>query len=160
MGNLTRRTRLSPLMRSSFRNPVEDIFDDFFNMFSGVEYNKNDLFAQSSYPKIDIAEDGSDVVIDAALAGFTMDDVKIDIDDRNRVLTLSGKSSLERHDDGQYAVREIKRSSFVRSVTLPEYLDLDEIDASLKNGMLTIRIPRREDYEQKPSRRLIEIKSE
>jgi HSP20 family protein len=68
----------------------------------------------------------------------------------NNVLTLKGERRLEkdtRRDNFQYAERHY--GSFTRSFTLPNTVDASAISASYKDGVLTIRLPQREEAKPK-----------
>lgn len=70
--------------------------------------------------------------VDVPVAGFASED--IDISFQDRVVTITGKSS---------------RRSFTRSFAVPEDVDPDKIEASVKNGMLTLSLERRPEMQPK-----------
>ena len=80
---------------------------------------------------------------------ITADNVKIEED----ILTLSGSSEADRKvDDTKYYFRELSRKSFSRSIKLPDDLNLDEVRADHKDGMLKVRIPYKKKEEPKSVR--------
>jgi HSP20 family protein len=98
-------------------------------------------------PAMDVVETEDHFVLRADLPGLSEDDVNIELDDN--VLTISGqrKSEHEQRNEGYYRV-ERAFGSFSRSLTLPEGVDAEGIEASFDNGVLEVRIPKPE--QQKP----------
>ena len=102
---------------------------------------------------VDIHQDGDDLVVEAEVPGLTKDDLEITIEDN--VLTISGEYKNAAEDKREsYHIRERRWGKFDRSWTLPKTADGEKVSAALANGVLTLRIPTRE--EAKP--RKIEVK--
>lgn len=103
-------------------------------------------------PTTDVYTSGDKVVVEAHLPNFSKDDIDLDLD--GRVLTISAsRHSREEDKDRNYVIRE-SSESFRRSVTLPEGVNTDDIQASLDNGVLTVTVPTPQVTE---SKRKIEI---
>jgi HSP20 family protein len=100
-------------------------------------------------PAMDLMDAGDHLVLKADLPGLSEDDVRIEV--RDDVLTVSGerKSEHEQKRNGYYRV-ERAFGGFSRSLTLPEGVDADRIEASFDKGVLEVRIPKPE--ERKPRR--------
>jgi HSP20 family protein len=100
-------------------------------------------------PPVDIFEDENhDVVIKAELPEMSRE--AIDVTFENNVLTLRGERTLDstvKRD--QYQRMERYYGSFSRSFTLPATVDAARISASYRDGVLTIRIPQREEAKPK-----------
>ena len=94
-------------------------------------------------PAMDVTETDEQYVLRADLPGLSEDDVNVELDDN--VLTISGerKSEHEQRNEGFYRV-ERASGSFRRSLTLPEGVDADAIQASFDSGVLEVRIPKPE----------------
>lgn len=105
-------------------------------------------------PAVDIYEDKEAIHVRAELPGVKLDDVKVDVE--NNILTLRGERRLE-NDDKKEGYHRIERfyGSFTRQFMLPRTVDAEHIDAQLKEGVLTVRIPKK--AEVKP--RAIAVKS-
>lgn len=92
---------------------------------------------------VDAYQDDESVIIKAPIAGVSVDDLEISITDE--VVTIKGQrrneTEAERHN---YFVQECYWGSFMRSYILPVSVDAAKADANLKNGILTIRIPKQE----------------
>lgn len=104
-----------------------------------------EAFSRAWVPPVDIYEDGSDaVVLKAELPDMKREDIGVTFD--NNVLTLKGE---RRMDEGiareKYQRLERRYGSFSRSFTLPATVDAAQISATYKDGVLTIRLPKREE---------------
>ena len=96
-------------------------------------------------PPVDVYEtDGHDIVIKAELPDMTREDITVTVE--HNTLTLRGekKFSGEVKED---RYRRIERSygQFYRSFTLPNTVDTAKVAADYKNGLLTVKLPFRED---------------
>jgi HSP20 family protein len=100
-------------------------------------------------PAMDLVEADDHFVLKADLPGLADDDVNIEVQDGT--LTISGerKSETEKREKGWYRV-ERSFGRFNRSLSLPEGVDADRIEASFDKGVLEVRIPKPE--ERKPRR--------
>ena len=115
----------------------DDVFDNFFNDFPT-------LLRQTTqgYPVADIYgnEDG-DTGLEFALAGFSKENLSIDVQTEKRSITVRANTNLEEGDDSN---RRIARRSFEKTyVNYDNNLDLSAISADFENGLLTIVVPRR-----------------
>lgn len=105
-------------------------------------------------PAMDLVEEGDTYVLHADLPGVSEQDVKVELHDD--VLTISGERRSE-HAETREGYRRIERSSgtFARSLTLPEGIDPESIEATAENGVLTVRIPK--PQEPQPRRVAINV---
>src|SRR5690606_33271521 len=105
-------------------------------------------------PAIDIVEDDDAIVLHAEVPGMSAEQLTIEVD--RGVLTLSGERVLETDDTSKKAHRGERRyGAFRRAFVLPETVDAEAVEADLKAGVLTLRIPRKAAAEK----RRIEVKS-
>jgi HSP20 family protein len=106
-------------------------------------------------PAVNTYEDKDAFLISCDLPGMDQKDVKLNLD--NNTLTISGTRKLEHEDKREnYQRVECVFGTFSRSFTLPATVDGGKIEASMENGVLTIRLPKRE--ESKPKQIDIKIK--
>ena len=98
-------------------------------------------------PAMDLVESGDHFVLRADLPGLSEEDVNIEVEDR--VLTISGERKAE-HQADKDGFHRIERAfgTFSRSLTLPEGIDPEAVQASFDRGVLEVRIPKPE--ERKP----------
>jgi HSP20 family protein len=100
-------------------------------------------------PAVDIYQtDNHEVVIKAELPETKREDISVTFE--NNVLTLKGERKLEQEvKPGSFQRIERRHGSFTRSFSLPSTVDASQISASYKDGVLTIRLPQREEAKAK-----------
>lgn len=92
-------------------------------------------------PKIDIKDKKDHVEVKAELPGMAEDEIDIEIADG--VMTISGERKSEEEKEGEgYYYRESHTGAFSRSFSLPADIKEDKAEADMKNGILTISIPK------------------
>jgi HSP20 family protein len=97
-------------------------------------------------PLVDVHETEEEYLVRVDLPGVKADDVNIEINEN--VLSLSGSRVAE--DTGQAQLIERPYGSFVRTLSLPQGVDSDSIEAGYQDGVLELRIPK--PAEQKPKK--------
>lgn len=114
------------------------MFDDFFGDFGTPLAH----VAGAAYmPRIDVEEKEKEYILTAELAGVDQKDVDISVADG--VLTIKGEKKDEREEkDSRCFVTERSYGSFTRSINLGDSVDADKIDATYKNGVLTVKLPK------------------
>jgi HSP20 family protein len=124
---------------STIQTEMNRLFNTFFDSTAPA----NGTRLRRWVPAMDLAEAEGQYVLRADLPGLSEDDVKIELDDS--VLTVSGERKA-RHEERKEGYYRVERSfgSFSRSLTLPEGVDPEAIDASFDNGVLEVRIPKPE----------------
>ena len=129
--------------------------DRINRLFSDAHGGEEGLMNKGTWiPPVDIFQNGKDeLVMKAELPDMSRDDIKITID--NNTLTISGDKKLtDEVKDDQFHRIERRYGSFSRSFSLPATVDPTKVSAEYKNGILTLRLPLRE--EAKP--RQVEVK--
>jgi len=129
-------------------NPIGDIagfeIDRLNRMFS-------DLYTETTrwVPPVDIFETKNhEVVLKAEVPDVRREDLKVSFE--NNVLTIAGeRKAPEPAAADQVRRLERRHGSFVRTFTLPTSVDASSISASYKDGVLTVRLPRREEAKPK-----------
>jgi len=130
----------------NFRSVLNDLFDE----------NHGRLPTQPRiskwHPAVDVLESKDSYLIRAELPGMKKEDIKVEVKDG--ALVLSGEGGSEKPAEGvEYRHVERVAAKFWRSFSLPETAKQDGIEATYKDGILEIRVPKAE--EAKP--RQIEI---
>lgn len=99
-------------------------------------------------PPVDIVEEKDKIVLTAELPGFKENE--IDIENEGNVLTIKGERKMEAETEGR-SYHRIERAygQFVRSFTLPNNVDRENIKARFKDGILEIQLPKREEARPK-----------
>jgi HSP20 family protein len=123
-----------------FTREIDRVFDAFFGQTDQ---------GRRWVPPMDVVEADEHFILKADLPGLTEADVNIEVQDGT--LTISGerKAEREQRERGWYRI-ERSFGSFNRSLTLPDGVDPDAIDASFSDGVLEVRIPK--PVERKPRR--------
>ncbi|HYV05236.1 MAG TPA: Hsp20/alpha crystallin family protein [Blastocatellia bacterium] len=134
----------------------------FFEMpFNRFLEGLNSPFAEEAFPltrwapACDIYETPKEVVVKAELPGLKKEDVNVSIE--NNLLTIYGERKFEEETkkDNYHRV-ERTYGEFMRSFTLPTFVDFDKINAEFKDGILMLTLPKRE--EAKPKQIEVKIK--
>jgi len=140
MSNLTRWEPVREMM--TLREAMDHLFEDAFTR----PINLRD--GGWSAPAIDMYQTDDEVVIKAALPGFKVEEVQINV--TGDVLTLRGETKHEQEQqDRAWHVREHRWGSFERSVALPTTVTADKAVADFENGILTVTLPKAEEVKPK-----------
>ena len=123
-----------------FTREIDRVFDAFFGQSDQ---------GRRWVPPMDLVEAENHFVLKADLPGLSEGDVNIEVQDG--ALSISGERKAQ-HEEREKGWYRIERSfgSFSRSLTLPDGVDPDRIQASFSHGVLEVRIPKPE--ERKPRR--------
>ncbi|KAI8907388.1 HSP20-like chaperone [Gorgonomyces haynaldii] len=130
---------LSPARRATQLHPVSSVFSDpFFRdpFFRDpfTHFARDPWVAESRIP-IDYAENEKEYVVEATVPGFSQEHLSIDL--AGNTLTVKGEQKEEDQKTNRLA-------SFEQAITLPKEVDPTQVKASLKNGILSITLPKRE----------------
>lgn len=131
-------------------NPIGSLagmeVDRLNRMFSDFQ---TEAFTQAWMPAVDIYEsENHEVVIKAELPDVKKEDIGVTVE--NNVLTLTGERKQEESVKREQFQRVERRfGSFSRSFSLPATVNASQIAASYKDGVLTVRLPRREEAKPK-----------
>ncbi len=107
-------------------------------------------------PRVDISETKESVFVRAEMPGMNAEDVKITLSEGTLTLRGEKKRTEESRTESFHRI-ERSHGEFVRQFPLPNNLNEDAVEASFADGVLEIRIPKREP--EKPKEREISIKS-
>ena len=136
---------------NSLQSEMNRLFNTFFDTPTGSVANGG---ARRWLPPMDLVETDDHFVLRADLPGLAEGDVNVELEDN--VLTVSGerKAEHESRKEGYYRI-ERASGSFQRSLTLPEGVNAEAIEASFDKGVLEVRIPKPE--ERKPRKVAISV---
>jgi len=135
----------------SLMNDMDRMFEDFRteweNTFLAPRAFATDLVRQ---PLIDLADNGKEYVVKAELPGIKKEGLNIELTENG--IEISGETNVEeRQEDKEkgFLRRERRHSSFYRSLPLPDAILTDKAEAELKDGVLTVRLPKAAPPEKK-----------
>ena len=140
----------------SFLTPCDKMFDQMVEaQFPDVVKHVGvKPYQGSAYPKVNVYEFEDKVGIVAEIPGLDKKQLNVEVEEG--VLTISGdKHSIFEDEGAKVLRRELKQSSFKRSFELGEQLDGDNINASFKDGVLSVSIPKVEP--EKPKKTSVKI---
>ena len=123
---------------------MEDVFDRYSRAIGWPRRGTQEVMATGDWaPRVDIAETDNEFTIKAEIPEVNKEDVKVTVD--SGVLTIRGERKQEKEEKGKKFHRvERYYGSFTRSFTLPDNVDESKIEASFKDGMLNLQIPKTE----------------
>lgn len=126
-------------------NAVNPWFNDVFESLFNDSFVSDRMTLR--VPAVNIAENENEYHIELAAPGLNKEDFKVNLE--KNILSISVEKKIENNEDNRrFNRREFSYSSFVRSFTLPEGADQNNIDASYVNGVLTITVGKREEAKQ------------
>ncbi|MES9825279.1 MAG: Hsp20/alpha crystallin family protein [Candidatus Thiodiazotropha endolucinida] len=114
---------------------------------------RRELPQRSIRPNVDILEDETGITLRADLPGVTKEGLDIQVD--NETLSIDGKAEIDMPEAMQALYADVRATRYQRSFSLSSELDGDKAEANLKDGVLSLRIPKREQYQP----RKIEIRN-
>lgn len=135
---------------------VWDLSDEFFNALANTMSSSSVREASAiANARLDWKETPEAHVFKADLPGLKKEEVKVEVEDE-RVLQISGERSKEQEEkNDKWHLVERSSGKFLRRFRLPENAKMDQVKASMENGVLTVTVPKVED--KKPEVKAIEI---
>jgi HSP20 family protein len=132
-------------------------FDELFTLRRAMDRLFDDDFARprawrpmtlGAEPALDIMATPDELVVKASLPGWKPEDVEITL--TGSTLVMAGELKEEgRRENESWVLNEIRRTSFSRTLELPEGVLGDQATAAFENGILTLRIPKAEEVKPK-----------
>jgi HSP20 family protein len=102
------------------------------------------LFDRNMAPPIDVIEGSSNYVVVCELPGLEKEDIELTV--ASQLLTIKGQKKVDTQDDEKkYYRRETFSGSFQRSISLPPTAQVEGISAELKDGILTVKLPKKKE---------------
>lgn len=131
-------------------NRLPSLFDEFFNDWSFFDDTVPTKGLSHYSPLGDVIETDDAFNVELMMPGFDKKEIKMEVEEKSLVIEAERKKS-----ESKYNTVESHFGKFRKSYTLPDYIDVEKIDAKYKNGVLKITIPKNKE---KVGNRLIEIK--
>lgn len=132
---------------AELRGSMDRVFDRRLRPTARTAYG-----APSPSLNLNVSESEDGYSIEAAVPGVKPEDVEIKVKDN--ILTISGSFATREQDEGErYIRREISSGSFERSLRLGPTIDVDKVEASFENGLLSLTLPKRAEAKA----RMIEV---
>jgi HSP20 family protein len=119
-----------------------------FGLLDEVEAMAKAAFDAGLTPKLDMYEEVNELVVKAEMPGVSKKDLDISLDDD--VLTIKAEKKEEKEvKEATHYTRERRFGRYSRYMTLPARVDAEKVSATLKKGLLEIRLPKAEGPESK-----------
>lgn len=132
------------------RNEMDRLWDDYF----GPGRRAFRPMEEAWIPAVDVAEAADKITVKAEIPGMEAKDIEISM--VGDTLSIKGEKKSEREEkDENYHMVERTYGSFNRTMKLPAAVDPDKVEATYKNGVLTVTLPKQEEVKPKA----IEIKA-
>jgi len=149
---------VTPFVRdpfTSFRREVDRLFDDFFAPAEARSFGAPAAATSGAWPSIDVNETDQAYTVTAEAPGLEEKDVELNL--RDNVLTISGEKRQE-HKEGDGGRTYVERfyGKFQRTIPFEAEVDADKVQATFKNGVLSVSLPKNPQARDKT--RKIEIK--
>ncbi len=146
--------RRDPMLRemNAWRSAMDRLFNEMLSEFGEPRVS----YDQAAWAlALDVAEKDDAFIVKASLPGINPDDLEITLTDN--VLTIKGEIKEDKDfEEGQWHLRERRYGAFQRSITLPTPVDSNKIDATYKDGVITLHVPKVEEV--KPKRITVKAK--
>ncbi len=135
---------------------IPSVFNDFFKPWNEWFDDSGFLGRTMNVPAVNITEHKNEYKVELAVPGMKKDDFKIDVD--GNMLTISSeKEESSEEKEKRFTRKEYSYSSFSRSFTLPEEINLEKIEAKYEDGVLKLSLPRRNELKM-PAAKHIAVK--
>ena len=132
----------------AMREVVDRVFDTVIEPLSRLTPPEVRIPVMKRFvPIVDVIEEDDDVRVDVEAPGMTPDDVTITISEQS--LIIRGEKKPEKIESRGFHRSERSYGSFRRVIPLPVEVDRDRVDATFKNGVLTVVIPKSHEAAKK-----------
>jgi HSP20 family protein len=108
-------------------------------------------FAQTT-PAVNIQEKNEAYIVEVAAPGLKKEDFNVNL--TNDILTISSEKEIKEEEEERFTRREFSYSSFERSFSLPQTTEAEKIEAKYENGILKIKIPKKETSIKKSAKQI------
>jgi HSP20 family protein len=124
-------------------SPLHQLRDEMDRWLEGIPHETPRFTfggSPSVFPAINVWEDDTSLLLEAELPGMKVDDLNITV--VGDQLTLQGERKFDDTDDVTVHQSERTNGSFTRTLTLPAEVDVDQVEATLTDGVLQLRLPK------------------
>jgi HSP20 family protein len=152
-----RPTALAPYTDTNLWRSFDRMFERFRKDFADLLWPGERLIAEPSammpametrVPYVDLEDRGKDFLLTAEMPGFKKEDIEIQVQDNS--VEIRGSVGWKYDDKSKnYICKERECESFYRMVSLPENVKTDSVQASLKDGMLEVTLPKKVPKQKK-----------
>jgi len=146
---------------ANFFKKLSGIDDKEKNLAEQEQYMENELLNEEGLPSgewlggdydegqlsIDVFQNPNNIIVKSTIAGVKPSDIDISIN--NDMLTIRGRREIqEQISEENYLIKECYWGGFSRSIILPVEVEVEKVEASLDNGILTVILPKAKSAKQ------------
>jgi HSP20 family protein len=138
------------MMRRFWKRFPKQFILDFpfgFLRFEPPFYEARSVEARSMYA--DMKETDNEIIIEAELPGVKKDDININATEDSVEISAEAKTEEETEEEHEYIRKEREQKKFYRAFTLPVKVNPEKSKATYKNGILELRLPKKETREKR-----------
>ncbi len=121
-----------------FSSPLALLQGDFDRLLNALPFE----MARATFPALNVWEDADRVMVEAELPGFRNEEIDVSV--VGDQLTIRGQRTSDVEEKQTFYRRERTTTEFERTVTLPYEIDSEKVDATIKDGVLTLTLPKTE----------------
>jgi HSP20 family protein len=136
-----------------------DYFRDFDRMFHDFRIDMEDFFRSGPFgyaggalatrtPPVDVIDSGKEIIVNVEVPGIPKEKIEINVTERAIEISAEAEEEREEKEEG-YHYRERSYNRIHRVLPLPSAVIADKAEANLKNGVLEVRIPKKEPTPEK-----------
>jgi len=149
-------TKSKPKETPTLRSRLADFFDadSFFDsdFFEGG-WPRLDTVWKSRIPAANITENDDAFEVELAVPGMDKKDFQVNVENGNLVISAEKEEEKEEKKK-DYCRKEYNYDSFRRSFSLPETVNVDEVKAEYKDGILNLIVPKKEEAKKQPKKKI------
>lgn len=142
-GSLSKPRERDPFF--ALHDQIDRVFDEFTRGFGLSSFGERSV----GWPSVEVKEDDKRLCVEAELPGLDKDDIEVLLTDN--VLTLRGEKRIEQ-DDSKRHYSERYFGQFERRIPLGAEVEADKVEASFKNGVLKVEIPKSKQTQERARR--------
>lgn len=110
-------------------------------------------------PRMDVYEDKGEIVVKAELPGIKAEEIDVNVE--NNMLTVKAEKEEEKEEKEKgYYRRELSRGFYSRAVALPAEVEEEKAEAKCKDGVLTVRVPKKKEKQEQKKGKKIKVEKE
>ena len=144
-----------PKLSSNLFPSVPSFIDRFFEGDLMDWNNRNFAGSNSTLPAVNVKEEANEYQIEVAAPGLKKNDFRLNYENGTLTISSEKKNESKEKNGGKVTRREFHYQSFQRSFSMPEdVINADKISAKYEDGILHIRIPKREEVKPKPAKEI------
>jgi len=123
---------------------MDRLFDDFRSGFENYMIAPGNLATEAlRAPAVDLIDEGKEYKLQAEMPGIAKKDINIEVTENELEISAELKEEKQEEDvKAGYIKRERRFSKFYRRIPLPESVDSENVEADLKDGILTVKLPK------------------